>query len=97
MGSTPPSFNIETFDLPSHFSRRVQSAIDNGTLVDSEGSNRAAFVRETVSFYEPILPTTTQTQYEAISRKIVDKYPCLKDAWTTKYWVSIVLSSAEYA
>ena len=86
--STLPTFNINKFDLPSHFSRRVQNAIENGTLADPEDSNRAAFVRETVSFYEPILPTPTPAQYEAISRRIVDKYPCLKDARTSKYWVS---------
>ena len=77
------------FDLPTHFSRRVQNAIDNGTLADPEDKNRSAFVREVVSFYEPILPTPTPTQYEVIPRKIVEKYPCLKDAKTSKYWVSI--------
>ena len=82
-----PKFDINQFDLPTHFSRRVQNAIDIGTLADPEDSNRAAFVRETVAFYEPILPNPTPSQYEAISRRIVDKYSCLKDAKTSKYWV----------
>ena len=89
--STSPTFDVNKFDLPSQFSTRVQKAIDNGTLADPENSHRAAFVRETVSFYEAILPTPTTVQYEAISRRMVDEYPCPKDARTSKYWVSSVL------
>ena len=79
------TFNVREFFLPTHFSRKVQRAIDNGTL--GEPDNRTAFVRETVAFFEGILPAPTTSQYEAISRKIVEKYPQLKDTRSSKYWV----------
>ena len=78
-------FNINSIQLPSHFSKRVQDSIDSGTLAAE--SNRCAFVRECVSYYEAILPYPNEDQYNAICKKIVDNYPCLKDSKTTRYWV----------
>lgn len=79
-------FDMNNFSLPTHFSRRVQTCIDNGTL--AEPDNRAAFIREIVAFFEGILPSPTPAQYHAISKKVADQYPCLKDAKHTNYWVS---------
>ena len=61
--------------------------IADGTLGTAD--NRSAFVREVVSFYEGILPKPTTSEYEAISRKIVEKYPCLQDSKCSKYWVCL--------
>ena len=47
---------------------------------------RAAFVRECVTFYEPILPRPTEAEYRAITEALLDKYPCLKDKGS-QYWV----------
>ena len=82
-------FDLKTFTLPSHFSRKVTAAITDGKL--GEPDNRAAFVREVVAFYEGILPNPSLSQYEAISRKIVEKYPCLQDTRSSKYWVSCLM------
>jgi len=49
---------------------------------------RAAFVRECVQYYEPILPRPTEEEYTAIAQALVAKYPALKDKGTF-YWVSI--------
>lgn len=63
----------------------MTTAIKNGNLRDAD--NRAAFVREVVAFYEGILPCPSTSEYEAISRQIVEKYPCLQDSRSSKYWV----------
>lgn len=84
--SASSNFDTKNFSLPTHFSRKVTAAIADNTL--GEPDNRAAFVREVVAFYEGILPTPSLSEYEAISRKVVEKYPCLQDARSSKYWVS---------
>ena len=83
---TPSKFNINAIQLPTHFSRRVQECIDSGTLAAE--TNRCAFIRECVSYYEAILPYPDDDQYNAICKTIVDNYPCFKDSKTERYWVS---------
>ena len=78
-------FDIRNFELPTYFSRRVQTAIDSNLLVEPE--HQAAFIREVVLYFQAILPDPKPHEYEAISRKIVDKYPILRDAKKSKYWV----------
>ncbi len=73
-------------ELPTHFSRRVQTAIDNHLLVEPD--HQAAFIREIVLYFQAYLPEPTTQDYAAISRKIVDKYPLLRDAKQSKPWVS---------
>ena len=82
-----PKFNIEDFELPTHFSKKVTNAIANGTL--AEETNRLAFIGEVVSFFEAILPNPSGKEYEAISRKIAEKHPGLQDVRNSKYWVSL--------
>ena len=77
----PTQLNIS---LPDKFSRRVTSAIESGRMF---GDDRSAFVRECVDFFEPILPQPSKDQFSDISRKLCDKYPSLKDAKQTVYWV----------
>ena len=79
------SFDISNIVLPSCFSRRVQGAIDGNTL--NEPDNRCAFVRECVQHFDSILPRPSENEYKAISKKIVDTYPSLKDARRSDYWV----------
>ena len=71
--------------------RTVQSAIDNNTL--NHQTNRCAFVRECVLFYEGICQFPTEKEYSAISKAVVDKYPCLKDIRSSEYWVCIEYSA----
>ena len=80
-------FDVRNFELPTHFSRRVQTAIDSNLLVEPD--HQAAFIREIVLYFQAILPDPKPHEYEAISRKIVDRYPILRDAKKSKYWVSV--------
>ena len=66
-----------------HFQAEVENAIDKNELDTPE--NRQAFVRECVAYFEGILPRPSTVEYSAISRKICDKYPCLKDRRASKY------------
>lgn len=77
-----PLFNIRKITLPQ-FGQRTQAAIDSGDVVLPTA--RAAFVRECVAHYEPILPRPTEEQYMAITPALLAKYPCLKDRGTC-YW-----------
>lgn len=78
--------DVTSLILPEKFSRRVSAAIAAGQLV---AEDRSAFVRECVDFLEPILPTPSKEQFNEISRRLCDKYPSLKDAKKTVYWVSV--------
>ena len=80
-------FDINNIILPTVFSKRIQDAIDNGTLGLSE--NRLGFVRECVAFFESILPRPTGEEYAAISRKFCSEYPSLQDKHHRNYWVSV--------
>ena len=80
----------KNFSLPTHFSLKVTSMIADGKLGDPD--NWSAFVQEVVFLFEGILPKPTPSEYEAISRKIVEKYPCLQDSKCSKYWY-VVLNS----
>lgn len=71
--------------LPEKLSRRVSEAIAENRLILED---RSAFVRECVDFFEPIVPTPSKEQFNDISRRLCDKYPSLKDAKKTVYWVS---------
>ena len=82
--STPSRFDATVVTFPEKFSRRVSTAIETGQLV---AENRSAFVRECVDFYEPIFPKPTREQFNEISRGLCDRYPMLKDAKKTVYWV----------
>ena len=84
--SDGPSFDINNFELPTHFSRRVTNSIADGTI--KELDNCSAFIREIADFFEGILPDPTPIQYEAISRKVIDKNTQLRDSRKAKYWVS---------
>ena len=48
---------------------------------------RAAFVRECVAHYEPMLPRPTHEQYTAITKALLEQYLSLRDRGTL-YWVS---------
>ena len=85
------NFDVNNVPLPSHFSRTVQSAIDNNTL--NHQTSKCAFVRECVLFYEGICQFPTEKEYSAISKAVVDKYPCLKDIRSSEYWVCIEYSA----
>lgn len=78
-------FNINNIVLPAVYSKRVQDAIENGTLGIHE--NRLLFVRESVDYFEIRLPRPTFEQYAAISRKFCDTYPVLRSPHHTNYWV----------
>ena len=80
-----PSFNIRSTSLP-HFSEKTRAAIAGGEIVLP--LPRAAFVRECVAHYEPVLPRPTEEQYTAITKALLKEVPCLKDKGTF-YWVSI--------
>lgn len=79
------NFNILNITLPSSFSKKVQESIDNGKL--GQEDNRRAFIRECVVYYESLVPFPIPEEYEAISKKICDTYPVLKNSNKTKYWV----------
>ena len=64
----------------------MSTAIETGQLA---GDDRSAFVRECVDFLEPTLPKPSKEQFNDISRRLCDKYPSLKDAKKTVYWVSV--------
>ena len=78
-------FNVNNIVLPTVFSKRVQDAIDKDLLTKPE--NRLAFIRECVSFFESQLERPTVQEYTAISKKICDVYPAMKNMNHTKYWV----------
>lgn len=42
-----------------------------------------------MDFLEPILPTPSKEQFSEISQRLCDKYPSLRDAKKTIYWVSV--------
>ena len=69
------SFDINNIILPSIYSRRIQNAADSDNLKVTEIRN--AFVRESVAYFERILPRPTHEQYSAISKAFCDKYPSL--------------------
>ena len=62
------------------------AAIETDQLISD---NRRAFVRECVDFFEPILPNPSKEQFKEISKRLCDKFPALKDAKKTVYWVSV--------
>ena len=70
--SQKPAFNIRKISL-THFGRRVQDAIDAGNL--NFPKERAAFVRECIMFYEPILSQPTEEQYRAITEALPGQVP----------------------
>ena len=72
--------------LPKVYSKKVQHAIENGEL--DQPTMRLAFIREIVTHFEGRLPDPTSEEYTAIAQKICNKYPCLKDAKSSRYWVS---------
>ena len=80
-----PFFNIRSISLP-HFSEKTRAAIASGKIV--QPLPKAAFVRECVAHYEPVLPRPTEEQYTAITQALLKEVPCLKDKCTL-YWVSI--------
>ena len=87
MKSTSSRFDgTTTITLPEKFSRRVLIAIDNDQLV---AENWSAFVRECVDFFEPVLPNPSKKQFDEICSRLCDKYPSLKDAKKTVYWMSV--------
>lgn len=65
-----------------HFSRKTKAAIASGEIVLP--LPRAAFVREYVAHYEPMLPRPTEEQYTAITKALLKEVPCLKDKGTLK-------------
>lgn len=67
----------------------MSTAILTGRLF---GDDRSAFVREVVEYYEPIIPEPSKEQFNEIGRRLCDKYPSLKDAKQTFYWVSAEVS-----
>ena len=83
-------FDITNINLPTNFSKKVQDSIDNNTLGNPE--NRLSMIRECVNYFEGRgLERPTTEQYAAISRKICDKYPALRNSHHTKYWVCLFL------
>ena len=42
--------------------------------------------------FEPIPPRPSEVEYKAISQKIVDTYPSLKDTRKSDYWVSTIIN-----
>ena len=79
-----PIFSISKIPLP-HFSKKTQAAIASGDIVLP--LPRAAFMRECVAHYEPMLPRPTHEQYTAITKALLEQYPSLRDRGTF-YWVS---------
>lgn len=69
-------------------------AIEEGKL--GEHLNRAAFIRESVAYFEAHLPRPTTEEYSAISKAFCDKYPVLRTACQTKYWVMYVFFYCYY-
>ena len=49
----------------------MQEAVDSGKIIFP--TPRAAFVRECVAFYEPILPRPTEEEYLAITKALLEK------------------------
>ena len=84
--------HIDVVNIPEKFSRRVSTAIETGQLF---GENRSAFVRECVDYFEPVTPTPSKEQFNEFSRKLCDRYPSLKDARKTAYWVSKYMYNSE--
>lgn len=82
------NFDILNIVLPSTFSRRVQESIENNTL--GEPQNRLAFIRECVSYFESQLKRPTAEEYTAISKKICETYPVMKNPNHTKYGMLIL-------
>ena len=54
-------FDIRNFELPTHLSRRVQTAIDSNLLVEPD--HQAAFIR---LYFQTILPDPKPHEYEVI-------------------------------
>lgn len=79
------NFSMTDIILPSVFSKRIQDAIEGGELGKPE--NRLAFIREAVAYFESQLPCPTAEQYAAISKKFCIKYPALRNAHHTNFWV----------
>lgn len=79
------TFDINNIILPTKFSKKVQDVLGGGELGKFE--NRCAFIRECVNYFETWLPRPTPEEYSAISKRICETYPVLKDTNHTKFWV----------
>ena len=85
---TPSStFDIDNIILPTTFPKKVQDVLGGSELGKFE--NRCAFIRECVNYFETRLPRPN-----AISKKICETYPVLKDANHTKFWVCDIMAVA---
>ena len=71
-----------------------EQEIDGDTL--RQQSNRCAIVCKCVQFYEGFLVHPNGDEYNAITKKVDDKYTCLKDIRCEKYWVRFVKYSCNF-
>lgn len=74
-----------TFQIPSHFSSRTEEAIASGLLTKG---TRIEIIQSLSSAIMVYTKEPTSVHYNTVCRKLIEKYPTLKDTIGTTGYVS---------